>query len=294
MLDQFITHLVLLVLFVFMNSFTMSTGAAVMERAKEQKKHSSHLLAKSLEKWVSKSSLPLKSMGIVVQDLKTGEILYELNGHKPYTPASLTKFATAYGVLKEMKGTQTFVTRLLSSAPINSHGKLRGDLYLVGGGDPTFVSESMWRLVNHLKRTGLTSVTGNLVVDDSLFQYFRYGKAAGRVDRAYDAPTSAMSFNWNSVNVYVRPSEVGHSPFVFADPENEFVEVINRAQTIRGKRNSILVRRVEVKFQDSYKNQIVVTGKLGVDRGEMVIYKSITRPSLWSGYNLKAFLERRE
>ena len=230
-------------------------------------------------------------MGVVVKDLKTGDILCDINGDKLYTPASLTKLITAHGALKEIPSDKKFVTRLMSFAKINK-GELRGDLYLVGGGDPSFVSESMWKLVNNFKRTGITRMTGDIVVDDSLFDSQRYDRDSQRVDRAYDAPVSAMSFNWNSVNVYVKPSKIGQAPFVFPDPKNEFIEVINQANTISGRAKKIAVQRTEVKSGQSYKNRLLITGEIGIKRDEIVIYKSITKPSLWSGYNLKAFLER--
>ena len=50
------------------------------------------------------------------------------------------------------------------------------------------------------------------------------------------------------------------------------------------------MQRTEI--EGSYKNRLLVKGEVGIDRDEMVIYKSITRPGLWSGYNLKAFLNR--
>ena len=50
---------------------------------------------------------------------------------------------------------------------------------------------------------------GDIVVDDRLFDLLRYDPSRNpeRVPRAYDAPVGAMSFNWNSINVYVRPGE---------------------------------------------------------------------------------------
>ena len=244
-----------------------------------------------LEELVSKSSIDKKTIGVVVKDLKRGNILYEINGNKPRTPASLTKLITAYGVLKGIPRELKFVTRLLSPAKTNGK-ELHGDLYLVGGGDPSFVSESMWKLVNNFKRTGIIRVRGDIIVDDSLFDYIRYGRDSQGVDRAYDAPVSAMSFNWNSVNVYIRPSKIGLAPLVFADPKNEFIEVVNQAKTVSGRARKIVVRRIEVESKGSYKNRLLVTGQVGLQREELVIYKSVTRPSLWSGYNLKAFLER--
>ena len=229
-------------------------------------------------------------MGIVFADLQTGSILYQLNGEKSYTPASLMKLITAYGALKIIPRGKVFETRLMSAAQVHK-GELQGDLYLVGEGDPTFVSESMWALVNNFKRSGISKVKGNIIVDDSFFD----GKGEEKripSSRAYDAPMSAMSFNWNTVNVYVRPSQVAHSPLVFADPQNDFIKVVNKARTVSGKGSGIVVERFEFHSREGYKNEIRVTGSIGVNESEKVIYRGVTRPSLWSGYNLKSFLAR--
>ena len=247
-------------------------------------------LTESLRKLVHRSRIKKESLGVVVKNLTTKQVVYEINGQRAYTPASLTKLVTAYGVLKLLPRGQRFSTRLVSGVKVQG-GNLQGNLYLVGGGDPTFVSESMWRLVNQLQKVGLKRVKGSIVVDDSFFDDRRYGNTDGRIDRAYDAPVGAMSFNWNSVNVYVRPSpKVSQPPLVFADPRNEFIEVVNRAKTVSRQKKPIHVERVEV-AGNPYKNRILVTGQIGVQERELTFYKSITRPSLWSGYNLKAFLE---
>jgi len=43
------------------------------------------------------------------------------------------------------------------------------NLYVKGYGDPLFVSERLWYLVNELSREGLSSISGDLVLDDTYF-----------------------------------------------------------------------------------------------------------------------------
>ena len=216
--------------------------------------------------------------------------LIEHNASAKLIPASITKIVTAAITLKTFPPATKFTTELLSDARIEG-SQMKGSLYLRGGGDPSFVSETMWFLVNNFVRTGVQEITGDVVVDDSLFDRQRYdsSRESIRVERAYDAPTGAMSFNWNSVNIFVRPgAKAGEPARVMIDPENDYIELKNSVKTTSGS-TAIDVDRQEGKDGD----RVVVRGSIAVGAPEQVIYNNITRPDLWSGYNLVAFLKQR-
>jgi D-alanyl-D-alanine carboxypeptidase/D-alanyl-D-alanine-endopeptidase (penicillin-binding protein 4) len=112
-----------------------------------------------------------------------------------------------------------------------------------------------------------------------------------RVERAYDAPVGAMSFNWNSINIFVRPSKVGEEAKVYADPENDYIRLISKAKTVGGSDNKLLAdRKEDPKFPGDL---LHVGGSIGKNNKEITIFKNITQPDLWSGYNLKSFLAQR-
>lgn len=214
--------------------------------------------------------------------------LFKYQEKKKMIPASLTKIFTAATVLENFHPNHKFMTELWINGKVKS-GVLKGHLYLKGGGDPSFVSENMWFLVNKFKRTGIRKIEGDIIVDDSLFDDDRYpGRKGKRNDRAYDAPVDAMSFNWNSVNVYLRTDlENKRELKVSIDPENDYISLINKAKV--GYKNAIRVSRVTGKKGDV----IHVGGTLHHASPEKAVYKSITRPSIWAGYNLRSFLKQR-
>lgn len=207
-------------------------------------------------------------------------------------PASITKIVTASAVLDHFPPGHKFKTQLLSSAKIRD-GVLKGSLYLKGGGDPSFVSENMWYLVNAFMRNEIQKIEGDIIVDDSLFDKVRFDSSRQdkRVDRAYDAPAGAMSFNWNSVNIFVRPNDKGETAKVFIDPENDYIRLVNKSRTGSGSENKLLADRVDDKKFDG--DVIHVGGSIGKNLKEVTVFKNITQPDLWSGYNLKSFLKQR-
>lgn len=238
-----------------------------------------------LDALVKKSSIPESALGLWIRG---SDRYYAHNADKKFVPASLSKIPTA-GAALELLGLQhKYVTSVHITGKIEN-SDLNGDLYLKGGGDPGLVSENYWSIVNELKRSGIRKINGKIYVDDYMFDDDRYsvGRQSRRVDRAYDAPVGALSFNWNSVNIFVRPAkEVGDAARVFLDPENEYVKLVNRCKTAR--KTNIQVDRETKNGRDT----IIVSGTIDVNEKEKAVYKSITNPELWAGYNFKAFLNR--
>ena len=74
---------------------------------------------------------------------RNGEPIFEHQAGTPLLPASLIKLATAAVVLSELGADATFTTRVVADADALaavSDGVLRGDLYLIGGGDPVLAT----------------------------------------------------------------------------------------------------------------------------------------------------------
>lgn len=239
----------------------------------------------TLDALIKNSKIPDTSLGVWI---KGPDRSYSHNGDKKFVPASLSKIPTAGAALDLLGLQHKYITSVFYTGKIEGTD-LNGDLYLRGGGDPGLVSENYWNIVNEIKRSGIRKITGKIYVDDSLFDNDRYsqGRQTKRVDRAYDAPVGALSFNWNSVNIFVRPdNQVNEPARVFLDPENEYVKLVNKCKT--GRKTNIQVDR-ETK---GGKDTIIVSGTIDLNDKEKVVYKSITNPELWAGYNFKAFLNR--
>ena len=241
---------------------------------------------------LKKYNIERENLGVLVSkgEAESSQVLISQNPKKKMTPASVTKVLTASAVLDQfLPGTKFKTQILLDQKPMAS--SVKGPLYLKGGGDPSFVSENMWFLVNAFKRNGVDLIEGDLIVDDSLFDAVRYDESreSSRVDRAYDAPVGAMSFNWNSINVFIQPGLKGEKANVFLDPENAYTRLENKVKTVSGEKINIEVHR---QAEDAH-DLLIVEGSIGDKVTQHVVYKNITRPDLWSGYQLKSFLSQR-
>lgn len=226
-----------------------------------------------------------------MEDLQSGSAVYSHRADVMMIPASLSKIPTAMVALNRLGPSTTFVTQLLADGEVRG-GVLAGALVFKGGGDPAFVSESLWVLVNNLVRTGIREIQGGIVIDATLFddQWIDPSREAARVDRAYDAPVSAASFNWNSVNVFIRPGlKSGDSAQVYLDPVRDRLSLLGQVQTVGGSGKDVAVSRVRGPTGDS----VQVSGRVGVHAQEVVEYKSVSNPVDWVALNLMEFCQQR-
>ena len=218
--------------------------------------------------------------------------VYSQNERGTFITASVMKIFTAVAALEEWGPAFQFPTQLLTDAKIDG-GILKGNLYLRGHGDPSFVSEKMWYLANEFLRWGVTEIQGDLVVDDSRFDQIRFdpGRLPHNDDRAFDAPIGALSFNWNAVNIFSRPGSRTGAPLqVYLDLPNSYVRLENKAVTggndPKPDANVILKTKENIEI-------VSVHGRMGLGSKESVIYRAINQPEYWAGANMVEFLKQR-
>ncbi|NBX93984.1 MAG: D-alanyl-D-alanine carboxypeptidase/D-alanyl-D-alanine-endopeptidase [Proteobacteria bacterium] len=256
-------------------------------------------IREKVTKWVDQVIPPKKSkeikVGIIVGSVSTGEILFERNSESLFIPASVSKIFTSYSVLKRLKPNFTFKTGIFVSGSVND-GKLSGDLYVRGSGDPSLVSERMWLLVNEFVRSGIKTIQGNIIIDSSYFDSEKNPETRPKYlkDQAYNAPVGAFSFNFNTTTIFVNPADgPGKPPKVYTDPDNSYIDVVNQATT--GKPDSSLtiqVSRTEY-VKGDLGDTVLLRGSIPMGHKELRFYRNIVNPALYSGHMLKTFMEQR-
>ncbi len=252
-------------------------------------------LKKSVEAVFPKGVLSKIDAGILVYSLDKGEILYENSADKLLIPASVSKLFTAYTALKKLKPTSNFETTIWTTGAVMD-GKLSGDLYIKGGGDPSLVSERLWMLVNELMRSGIKRISGDIIADDTFYDKERTpdSRPSYLTDQAYNAPIGALSFNFNTTTIYVRPAETaGKPPTVYTDPENSYIDVVNQATTGKsGSTNSVQVKRTEF-VKGDIGDTVLLRGSIPLGHAEMRFYRNIVNPSLYAAHMFRTFWEQR-
>jgi len=101
-------------------------------------------------------------------DLRSGETLFSQNGSRALLPASVEKLSVSFTALHVLGPRFRFRTELVGKG-FRSGGTWKGDLFLVGYGDPTLDASDLDRLARRFADTGITRVAGRVFGDDTYF-----------------------------------------------------------------------------------------------------------------------------
>jgi len=104
----------------------------------------------------------------VAVDLDTGQQLFAINDSLSLAPASNEKLALTYALFSSFSPTMRIATKV-EALGVQQGTTLQGELFLVGGGDPTLESSDLARLARGVRAMGITHVTGRVIGDESLF-----------------------------------------------------------------------------------------------------------------------------
>ncbi|MCK9249620.1 MAG: D-alanyl-D-alanine carboxypeptidase [Solirubrobacteraceae bacterium] len=121
--------------------------------------------------------------GVMVRDLRTGEVLLSRHGDVRRIPASVTKVFTVVAAARELGPEWRPRTRVVATGA-RSGSAWKGDLYLVGGGDPTLSRAGLTTLAaTTAKALGAKRLSGRLYSDATAFDSWQGGhRTRKRVD----------------------------------------------------------------------------------------------------------------
>jgi D-alanyl-D-alanine carboxypeptidase/D-alanyl-D-alanine-endopeptidase (penicillin-binding protein 4) len=117
--------------------------------------------------------------GAYARDIGSGADLVAVRADAPRIPASVEKlFVTATALLR-YGPTGELSTKVVTDGRVDAEGRLEGDLWLVGGGDPALDEDDLRRLAVGVHRAGIERVSGSVIGDESHFDRFRGGPRTG-------------------------------------------------------------------------------------------------------------------
>lgn len=229
-------------------------------------------------------------VGIAITDLETGRTLYTHDADGLYNVASNTKLVTASAALAMLGPDFRYYTALYGLG-VDSHGVVKGDLYVRGRGDPSLGTSDLYQLARDLRENGVTAIRGHIVIDTSYFDDHdlppHYDEKP--TDQApYRAPVGAASLDFNSVAVSLRPAADGRGACQIAvDPPNDYVQVQAAVATVTSGRTRL---RIDEKTTKSAM-RIMVKGQLRLDDGVRTWRRRVADPVLYMGSALRLALE---
>ncbi|MDE3069646.1 MAG: D-alanyl-D-alanine carboxypeptidase/D-alanyl-D-alanine-endopeptidase [Acidobacteriota bacterium] len=146
--------------------------------------------------------------GVYVYDLTSNRLLFSERAAVAHPPASVEKLYTSTAALLHLGPAATLSTAVLGTGRLEPGGRWQGNLYLRGGGDPTFGSQAFVRshygglgasvqtLAAALVRDGIRSVGGRIEGDESYFDSRRGEPSSNYAFDPYlEGSLSALAFN---------------------------------------------------------------------------------------------------
>jgi D-alanyl-D-alanine carboxypeptidase/D-alanyl-D-alanine-endopeptidase (penicillin-binding protein 4) len=140
------------------------------------------------------------NLSVSIIDADTADPIYNYNATTPRLVASNVKlFTTVFG-LTYLGPDFHWHTQLKYSGNIREH-TLYGNIYIQGGGDPTLDSAAIYEIIANLKHLGVTTITGNVVLDSGLFSDKpTYSMLQTNQYDADKIPPSGLIINGNRAN----------------------------------------------------------------------------------------------
>jgi len=246
-------------------------------------------LPRAIERVVNQSGR--SQWGILVSNLNTNQVLYELNPDRFITPASNVKLLTSAAALHQLGAEFRIRTSVYDRPNDRNTGSLfnpDNSLVLVGRGDPSLDNVQLQRLGQQLATKGLRNI--NLLLgDDSYFQgeMFNPNWAWADIQSTDAPPVSSLIVNQSYVTLTLVPQRLWEP--LRLQWSDEFAanqwQINNNSQT--GRSSST----VEVDF-GANSNILKISGNLGVNQDPEEVYLPVFEPSLQVVQNFQAELKK--
>jgi D-alanyl-D-alanine carboxypeptidase/D-alanyl-D-alanine-endopeptidase (penicillin-binding protein 4) len=177
---------------------------------------------------LQEAGIPERSVGIVVQAADGGQPLLSHNARQAMNPASAMKLLTTYAGLEMLGPAYTWRTEALVES-IPGNGRLEGNLYLRGSGDPKLGLEQFWLLLRQLRARGVKDIGGDLVLDRGAFSVPVHdpGEFDHEPLRPYNAGPDALLLNLNSVRLTLQPDPLRKIVNVIAETPSDGLRISN-------------------------------------------------------------------
>ncbi|MCP4499107.1 MAG: D-alanyl-D-alanine carboxypeptidase/D-alanyl-D-alanine-endopeptidase [Deltaproteobacteria bacterium] len=262
----------------------------LLERSLTSHRNIKPRIREALQNIINSDVLNTADFGLSIVRASDGVTLAESGADLLINPASNAKLATSAAALALLKPEFRFKTEYYIKGRIKD-GVLWGNLHIKGYGDPTVVSERLMRVANELYLYGIERIRGNIVVDSSYFdanENARGWELEESPDRAYAAPVSATSLNYNAIAIHIRPGERGQPAVVRVDPPVDGVVLEGEVRTARwGRRLRIMTKA------DKEGTSVQVSGAVGYRSPPHRWYRRVYDPAQYFGATLAYFLRQR-
>ena len=237
--------------------------------------------------------------GVKIVSLDSGKTIFENHADRLMSPASNTKLYTAALALDRLGGDYRIPTPVYATGEISPDGTLRGNLVVVGHGDPSWNSRwlgtNFWTVfepfITILTNAGVHRISGDVIADATFFRGEPTG-SSWEFDDLHDGDVgliSALTLADNVVQVRVEPGDRAGAPC-------RVTPLLPGAGLVFSNQTTTVAADVPGHFEwfpplDA--KTIFLLGELPVGGGERIFDVAVPEPADWFARALKFALARR-
>jgi serine-type D-Ala-D-Ala carboxypeptidase/endopeptidase (penicillin-binding protein 4) len=227
--------------------------------------------------------LPEQSISLWVQHVSQPAPRVAVLPDVPRNPASVLKLVATFAALDQLGPAYTWRTEVfVPGAP--QDGRIKGDLWLRGLGDPYLVAEEYWKLAEGLRRRGIERIDGDLVFDNSYFDLEPEDPGAfdNQPTRVYNLAPHPLLVNFNAVRFTVRPEGATGAVAVGADPPLPNLQLDNRLRLhpapCGGFQRGVALAVPDPRERD----QVILEGRFPAGCDEYALTRTVLQPESYA------------
>lgn len=201
-------------------------------------------LSKSVLELARENDMKHASLSVCVYNIDRNSEVYSYNSQRSMIPASLTKLFTTAAGFDKLGSNFRFRTTLSYSGEIDKSGTLRGDIYIIGGGDPLLGSYryrqtlpdtlfAAWHRA--ITSAGIKAVDGRVYYDATIFDNrpIHDNWQWGDIGNYYGCGVGGLNFHENMFFIHYAPgAKVGYpATMTRMEPKGLKLHLINEATT---------------------------------------------------------------
>jgi D-alanyl-D-alanine carboxypeptidase/D-alanyl-D-alanine-endopeptidase (penicillin-binding protein 4) len=274
-----------------------SSSIALGQESIERPNTSLQNAAESMQEF---SKLKHAAFSFYVKDMGSGAVYADHNGNISIPSASTMKLVTTATAFQLLGSGYRFKTRIMYSGEIDSLGTLHGDLYLVGGGDPTLGSryftkhgeerDFLYEWADSLYALGIRKVDGHVIADGSLYKYdgIPSGWVWGDMGNYYGAGPAGLTIfdNLCTFHFETGDNEGDSTRLTCITPHVPGIRVQNYVTSANSKKDNAYVYGAPWSY-DWY-----VRGSIPKQRDDFKVKASMPDPELVAGLEFDYALEQ--
>ncbi len=252
---------------------------------------------RAIQTMMTDPALKNASVSVLVMDVDSNQVISEFHPDQSLVTASTMKVITTATALEVLGAFKTFKTKIAYDGEIDTINKvLNGNIYIIGGGDPTlgskyFTKENtglMEEWASVILDLGIDSISGRVIGDASYFsdEYVASTWSWGDLGNYYGTGTSGLSIYDNTVEFdFTSGPNKGDSTWVMCyEPYTSDLKVFNRVIASDTKKDEAYI------YGAPYDPVRIIKGRIPKGKENFIVKGSMHDPAYVASFELECTL----